>query len=104
MRFLANENFPAEAVAAQREDGHDVVWVRTDAPGSSDEVVLAKAQTENRILITFDKDFGDLAFRSKLPALSGVVLFRLTLQSATYVAKTAVAPFNRAQIGQAISP
>jgi len=36
MRILANENFPGDAVAALRLHGHDVAWVRTDAPGSSD--------------------------------------------------------------------
>lgn len=36
MRFLANENFPGDAVSALRERGHDVVWIRTDAPGISD--------------------------------------------------------------------
>ena len=37
MRLLANENFPAEAVDALRSAGHDVAWVRTDAPGSDRE-------------------------------------------------------------------
>jgi hypothetical protein len=36
MRFLANENFPLDAVEALRRSGHDVGWVRTDAPGSTD--------------------------------------------------------------------
>jgi predicted nuclease of predicted toxin-antitoxin system len=68
MRILADENIPGDAVAALRECGHDVAWVRADAPGSSDIVVIARAQAENRILVTFDKDFGELAFRSKLSA------------------------------------
>jgi predicted nuclease of predicted toxin-antitoxin system len=58
MRFIANENFPGEAVAELRAVGHDVVWVRTEAPGSPDDDVLARAQQEGRILLTFDKDFG----------------------------------------------
>jgi predicted nuclease of predicted toxin-antitoxin system len=61
MNILANENFPRDAVTALREEGHDVVWIRTDAPGSSDEQVLARAQAENRVLVTFDKDFGELS-------------------------------------------
>jgi predicted nuclease of predicted toxin-antitoxin system len=79
VRFLANENFPGDAVAALRNDGHDVVWVRTDAPGASDQEVLARAQRERRILLTFDKDFGELAWRASLPAESGVVLFRIPM-------------------------
>lgn len=69
MRLLVNENFPSDAVTALQQDGHDVVWVRRDAPGSRDEDVLERARTENRILITFDKDFGELAFRSQLPVM-----------------------------------
>ena len=79
MRFLANENFPGDAIAALRGNGHDVAWVRTEAPGASDQEVLARAQREGRILVTFDKDFGELAWRASLPAESGIVLFRIPM-------------------------
>ncbi len=91
MRLLANENFPGDAVEALRVRGHDVAWVRDDAPGSSDAQVLSRAVTEERVLVTFDKDFGELAFRAGLPATSGVVLFRLIPASPAYVASVAVA-------------
>ena len=45
------------------------------APGSKDEDILAWAVRESRILITFDKDFGELAWRANLPATSGIILF-----------------------------
>jgi predicted nuclease of predicted toxin-antitoxin system len=90
MRLLANENFPLDAVEALRAEGHDVAWIREDAPGSSDEQVLARAQQEGRILVTFDKDFGELAFRSKLPATGGVILFRITASSSRRIAQVAV--------------
>lgn len=90
MRLLANENFPLDAVEALRENGHDVTWVREDARGSKDEKVLALAQEEDRILVTFDKDFGELAFRSKLPSTSGVILFRISTPSSQHVANVAV--------------
>jgi hypothetical protein len=41
MRFLANENFPGVAVSVLRTAGHDGVWLRTAAPGTSDPEVLA---------------------------------------------------------------
>lgn len=91
MRILANENFPADAVSALRDQGHNVVWIRTDSPGISDNEVLECAQRENRILITFDKDFGELAFRLKLPALNGIILFRISATSSNQVAQAAVA-------------
>lgn len=66
------------------------MWVRTDAPGSSDQEVLARAFSEVRILVTFDKDFGELAFRARLPASSGIVLFRISPASPSRVAQSAV--------------
>lgn len=48
MRFLANENFPGDAVDLLKAAGHDAAWVRTAAPGSSDEAVLARAVREER--------------------------------------------------------
>lgn len=79
MRFLANENFPGAAVAALEAAGHDVVWVRTATPGATDPAVLALAVREARIILTFDKDFGELARRSTLPPACGVILLRITL-------------------------
>lgn len=90
MRFLANENFPGPAVSALRNAGHDVVWIREQAPGIPDPEVLARAVADNRILITFDKDFGELAFRHGLTANSGIVLFRIVPVDAARVADPAV--------------
>jgi hypothetical protein len=81
MRFLANENFPGVAVAAPVGDAHDVVWVRAAAPGMADPDVLAWAAREGRILLTFDKDFGELARASPLPPACGVILFRMPMPS-----------------------
>ena len=46
--------------------------------GTEDETILARAQVEKRIVLTNDKDFGELAFRRRLPAACGVILLRLT--------------------------
>jgi predicted nuclease of predicted toxin-antitoxin system len=83
MQFLANENFPGTAVATLVASGHDVAWVRSTAPGMSDEDVLAWAIRENRILLTFDKDFGELASRRELPDSCGIVLFRTPMPRAS---------------------
>jgi len=79
MRFLADENFPGDAVLALTAAGHDVAWVRVDGPGSPDTDVLRRAVEEGRVLLTFDKDFGELAWRAGLPAHCGIVLFRLPM-------------------------
>ena len=85
MRFLANENFPGAAVSALKAAGHDVTWVRVTAPGASDPDVLALAVREQRILLTFDKDFGELAVASGLPAACGVILLRIPMPEPTEV-------------------
>jgi predicted nuclease of predicted toxin-antitoxin system len=79
MRFLANENFPGSAVVVLTPAGHDVVWVRTAAPGMGDRAILAWAGRESRILLTFDKDFGELARSATLPTGTGVVLLRIPM-------------------------
>jgi predicted nuclease of predicted toxin-antitoxin system len=61
MRLLADENFPSAGVEALNAAGADIVSVRSAAPGLSDSEVLAWAVREQRVLLTFDKDFGELA-------------------------------------------
>ena len=82
MRILADENFPALSVQELEKLGHDVLWVRTVMPGAGDDSILARAQTEERLLVTLDKDFGELAFGKQLPANCGVVLFRIKMKDA----------------------
>lgn len=91
MRLLANENIPGVAVESLRSHGHDVLWVREQAPGLRDEEVVRRATDEARVLLTFDKDFGELAFRRGLPASSGVILCRFLAPSAHAVAERIIA-------------
>ena len=91
MKLLANENFPRQVVEALRLAGEDVVWVRTESPGIADAEVLARAEAEDRLLLTFDKDFGEVAVRHGLPATCGVVLFRVSLRDLAAAAALIVA-------------
>ncbi len=77
MRIVANENVSATVIEQLRAGGHDVLSVKESMRGQVDEAVLARAQTEQRLVVTHDKDFGELAFRSGLPASCGVILLRL---------------------------
>ena len=95
MQLLANENFPGEAVSALRLQGIDLAWVREDSPGITDVQVLERAQDEGRILITFDKDFGELAFRYGLPASCGIILFRISAPSPGHVTDLALTAFQQ---------
>lgn len=61
-RVLANENIPLPAVALLRERGVDVIAVAESMPGASDADVTALARDEGRVLLTFDRDYGELVF------------------------------------------
>ncbi len=85
MKFLADENFPFPALAALRDRGHGVSSIADEHAESSDELVAAICDREGRVLLTFDKDFGDLVFRRGLSSGSSVVLLRIVPEP-TFVA------------------
>ena len=75
MRFLADENCDFAVVRALRAAGHDVLAVAEAAPGTEDVVVVDLAVREGRILLTEDKDFGQLVYAAKR-GTGGVILLR----------------------------
>jgi len=76
MRFLADENIASIVVRRLCAAGHDVVAIAETAPGASDDQVLAIAVADQRILITEDRDFGELVVRQRM-RVGGVVLLEL---------------------------
>ena len=76
MRWLADECVSAALVARLRHAGHDVVYLTDFVPGATDTQVLQRARDEHRLLLTLDKDFGDLVFRAN-QAVPGLVLVRI---------------------------
>jgi predicted nuclease of predicted toxin-antitoxin system len=76
MKFLADENMDAAIVDRLRQVGHQVWYVLEMEPGIPDEEVLALANREGAVLITADKDFGELVFRLR-SITTGVILIRL---------------------------
>jgi predicted nuclease of predicted toxin-antitoxin system len=81
MRLLADENIPRALVTALRTLGHDVTALTELQRGSADAEVARLAGAEGRIVITFDKDFGELAVRHGLGGAAGVVLLRFVPES-----------------------
>lgn len=75
MKFLADECCDLSMVNRLREEGHDIDYIQQTEPGISDNEVLANALREKRVLITEDKDFGELVYRFKKPAY-GIILLR----------------------------
>ncbi len=90
MRLLCNENIPALLIRALTGAGHDVSAVGFERPGIDDQGVLAWAKAENRVCLTFDKDFGELAANEPSDAMAGVILLRIpVLPSGDWVGRIA---------------
>lgn len=79
----------AEIIAGLRDLGHDVVAIIETAPSVSDSDVLANAASDARILITEDKDFGDLVVRHEI-SVNGIVLLQLRRMSPSAATNRAV--------------
>ncbi len=77
MKFLADGNIPYLMVSQLEAYGYDIKYVKTHNAGISDEEVIFLANREDRILITFDSDFGDLIFKKKVLINTGVIFLRL---------------------------
>lgn len=76
MNFLADENIDQQIVERLRVDGHDVIYIAELDPGITDEEVLEQANQRKAILLTADKDFGELVFR-QAKINTGVILIHL---------------------------
>lgn len=77
MKFVADESVDYQIVSRLREDGHEVVYIAETQSGASDDSVLTQANLQKVVLLTSDKDFGDLVFRQHLIS-SGIVLLRIS--------------------------
>ncbi len=77
MNFLADENFPVPSIHRLRQAGHDVLAIITEAPGSADKDILTQATHQRRIVLTFDRDFGELIFHFQAKGRAGVIFFRI---------------------------
>jgi predicted nuclease of predicted toxin-antitoxin system len=76
MQFVADEGVDGPIVDRLRTDGHEVDYVAEMDPGLDDATVLRLASEANALLITADKDFGELIFRRR-EVTQGVLLIRL---------------------------
>jgi predicted nuclease of predicted toxin-antitoxin system len=81
VKFLVDESTGQSVVDELRRLGHDVISIQEAFPTLDDPLILDIAVNENRTLITNDKDFGELIYRSRLPH-AGVLLFRLQDETA----------------------
>ncbi len=77
MKLLANENFPGDSVKYLKRKGFDINAIGTDSPGITDREVMQIAMDEDRIILTFDRDYGELIFKYQFRPEKGVIYFRL---------------------------
>ena len=75
MKFLADSNVDGAIVHWLASLGHEVLWAAVLPPRTPDSELLAQANREQRLLITCDRDFGDLVFHRGLIS-AGIVLMR----------------------------
>ena len=80
MEFLADECCECGLVEKLRQSGRDVLYVFESKRGATDDDILAPAYDQRRILLTEDKDFGDLVYRLKKPA-HGIILIRINVKN-----------------------
>lgn len=76
IKLLLNENFPLPAVVALRQQGHDLLSIKERCAGSPDVDVMAIAVREQRWIVTFDRDYGELVFSRRLPPPPAIILLR----------------------------
>lgn len=76
MKFLANENFPLDSVYLLRRAGHRVLSVSEENAGMQDIDILKEAVKTKSIVLTFDRDYGELIFKHPKLLPTGLVYFR----------------------------
>lgn len=86
MKLIADEGVDFPIVAALRAASFEVTYFAELAPGTEDSAILAHAQSAQSLLLSCDKDFGELVFRNRL-VTAGVVLIRLQGLSAQLKAR-----------------
>jgi len=76
LRIFADENISLDLVHALRTAGHDVLWASDVEPRRPDSGWLDLAELDGRLVLTHDKDFGELIFRDHIHSTIGVILLR----------------------------
>lgn len=74
MKFLVDENAGFSIINFLRENGFDTKSVSELYPSRDDVFIFNEAYRENRIIVTNDKDFGYLVFKTELPPISVILL------------------------------
>ena len=80
LKFIVDECVGIHIAKWLKINNYDAISIAEEMPGTKDSIILNQAFSENRIVITSDKDFGDLVFHKKL-LHAGIILLRLQDES-----------------------
>jgi predicted nuclease of predicted toxin-antitoxin system len=75
-RLLIDENVPLASTRLLRERGHDVISVQEERQGASDTEIAQWSAHTRRIIVTFDRDFGDSIYLGRMDIPAGVLFLR----------------------------
>ncbi len=94
MKLLANENFPLKSVHYLKDKGFDIKAIGVDNPSITDKLVMEIAISEERTILTFDRDYGELIFKNNYKPQKGVIYLRLQQYEADEPGKLVEALIN----------
>lgn len=86
IKLLADENIPKKTIELLKQRSIDIISASEASRGLSDRAVIELANTENRVVVTFDRDFGKIVFRERLK-LKGLIILRFAPSSPEHIAK-----------------
>jgi predicted nuclease of predicted toxin-antitoxin system len=95
LKLLADENLNRLIVRHLRLVDFEVGWVRESCPGAQDQDILSRADIGELVLVTFDRDFGDLIYRRGFPTPRAILYSRLSRANPQAIADRLVALIER---------
>lgn len=98
IKLLADENFPSASIDQLNSAGLDTLSILQRYPGISDKDVILLANRESRLILTFDRDFGQLIFKEGIVPENGVLYFRLQNFKSTTPARLVIEILNNKQL------
>jgi len=95
LSLLADENVHPLIVQHLRAAGMDVEWVKETSRGARDEDILSRSDIGDLVLVTLDRDFGDLIYRQGFPTPRAILYSRLSRANPQAIAERLVALIER---------
>ena len=102
MRFLTDRCSGHRLAEWLRSNGHDVVEAQTLGPDPGDRALLERAAAESRVLVTLDKDFGELIYLRRVPHAGLILLPDVRMSQRIQTVKAVIEDHHQALAGRAV--